>query len=315
MMDRKNYKYERALILSGGGSFGAYHIGVLQYLEEINWRPDIVCGTSVGSIISSLLCSGYSSNEIKELFLQLNHKDFFSWQLLRFLCNRIASTMKKSYNSLPSLSSALPLRKTLDKFISIEKIRSNAMKLYISAAQISTNQLKIFGNDEITTDHILASCAIPMIYPPVQIDNHFYWDGGMIANVPLLPIIENKCKEIIIVKLFPGTHTSKSHTLPTSFKQAKIQIRSELMGYPFQILEFLQRQKLQAKNTKIFPLQFNDDMWKEKSKHNLNIQILMPQSNIYTRNALSLSKKQASQLINEGYVAAKEKLPPFLKQS
>ena len=324
MANKQDYDYEKVLILSGGGAFGAYHIGVLQYLEEINWKPDLICGTSVGSIVASLVCNDYSSNEIKNIFLQLKNRHFFSWKILRFIVNRIASIIRKSHALPPSLSSSLPLKKTLDKFISIEKIRTSKTKFYLSAVDVATSQLKFFSNDEITMDHIQASCAIPIVFPPVQIKKKFYWDGGIVANVPLLPIIEHKCKEIIIINLLPGTHTQKPAPLPRTLRQALIRLASEYMTYPFQMLVFLAKKERQASNQEksdtskqeVFPLQFQEDIWRDKDKHDLNIQILMPQSKIYSQNMLSVSnKKLANKLINEGYETAKKKLPPFLNQS
>ena len=62
---------KRALILSGGGGRGAYHCGVIEYLELIGWKPDILVGTSIGAINAAALASGRTAEELKTLWLAM----------------------------------------------------------------------------------------------------------------------------------------------------------------------------------------------------------------------------------------------------
>ncbi|HSR31822.1 MAG TPA: patatin-like phospholipase family protein, partial [Anaerolineae bacterium] len=65
-------KSKRILVLSGGGGRGAYHVGVLEYLQEVGWRPDIIVGSSVGSVNAAALGSGVSVRGLKSRWLDLS---------------------------------------------------------------------------------------------------------------------------------------------------------------------------------------------------------------------------------------------------
>ena len=69
MTEETNHKTcKLGLALSGGGAKGFAHIGVFRLLEECGLKPDIIVGTSVGSLMGALFADGYTSDEIKELF-------------------------------------------------------------------------------------------------------------------------------------------------------------------------------------------------------------------------------------------------------
>ena len=66
------YRHDRALILSGGGTRGAYEIGVWKYLCEVKWQPDLICGTSVGAINGAGITAGLSLDDL----IGLDHVEF-----------------------------------------------------------------------------------------------------------------------------------------------------------------------------------------------------------------------------------------------
>ena len=69
MGEETNHKPDRlGLALSGGGAKGFAHIGVFRMMEECGLKPDIIAGTSVGSLMGTLFADGYSAAEIQELF-------------------------------------------------------------------------------------------------------------------------------------------------------------------------------------------------------------------------------------------------------
>ncbi len=72
---------KKALVLSGGGARGAYQAGVVKYLEEIQWKPDIICGTSVGAINASAIGSGMDSKKLIELWLNLDKKKIMRYSI------------------------------------------------------------------------------------------------------------------------------------------------------------------------------------------------------------------------------------------
>jgi len=198
----------RALVLSGGGGRGAYHVGVLRFLEEHEWVPDIVVGTSIGAVNGAAIASGHTSHSLWSLWRRLTTDDVQrrSWDLL-------------SPDQENHLLDTEPLRRTLTEegWLDFSRINAEppAKHLRITVVERETGRLRVFGNSpdparggrsehiEIGLDHILASCSIPMVYPATQIDGVAYWDGGTVANTPLGPAIDAGGEDIIVVLMTP----------------------------------------------------------------------------------------------------------------
>ncbi len=190
---------KRALVLSGGGGRGAYHVGVLRFLEEHEWYPDVVVGTSIGAVNGAAIASGHNANSLWALWRRLRTKD----------------VQKPNWNpfSAVSLLDTEPLRNTLlnDGWINFDRIndpKKAAVHLRITATEIPTGQLHIFSNSlknktKITIEHILSSCSIPLIYPHTSLGQTLYWDGAVVANTPLSAAIAAGAEDIIVAVMTP----------------------------------------------------------------------------------------------------------------
>jgi NTE family protein len=198
----------RALVLSGGGGRGAYHVGVLRFLEEHEWTPDIIVGTSIGAVNGAAIASGHTSHSLWALWRRLKTDDVQrqAWDLF-------------SLDQWDHLLDTAPLRKTLveEGWVDLSRINAQpaAKHLRLTVVEMETGRLRIFGNSadpssgsrcehvDITLDHILASCSIPMVYPPTEIDGVSFWDGGTVANTPLGPAIDAGAEDIVVVLMTP----------------------------------------------------------------------------------------------------------------
>lgn len=197
-----------ALVLSGGGGRGAYHVGALRFLEEHDWYPDIIVGTSIGAVNGAAIASGHSSHSLWSLWQRLTTDDVQrrAWKLF-------------SPDEWDHLLDTSPLRKTLVEEGWIDLSRINAENpshhLRITVVEAETGQLRVFGNScddlpgshceqvELTLDHILASCSIPVVYPPTRIGEVRFWDGGTVANTPLGPAVDAGADDIVVVLMTP----------------------------------------------------------------------------------------------------------------
>jgi len=198
----------RALVLSGGGGRGAYHVGVLRFLEEHEWYPDIIVGTSIGAVNGAAIASGHTAHSLWALWRRLTTDDVQrrAWDLF-------------SLDEWDHLLDTAPLRKTLveEGWIDLSRINADppARHMRITVVEMETGRLRVFGNSsdpspasrcehvDITLDHILASCSIPMVYPPTKIDDVAFWDGGTVANTPLGPAIDAGAEDIVVVLMTP----------------------------------------------------------------------------------------------------------------
>jgi NTE family protein len=195
---------KRALVLSGGGGRGAYHVGVMRFLEEHEWLPDVVVGTSIGAVNGAALASGHNAHSL--------------WALWRRLTSK--HVQKANLNPLNGdfLLNTAPLRETLERdgWVNFGRINSNeaAVHLRVTAMEVETGRLRVFGNsadqypsqmkqERLGLDHIIASCSIPIVYPATELNGVLYWDGGTVANTPLSPAIDAGAEEIVVVLMTP----------------------------------------------------------------------------------------------------------------
>ena len=159
-----------ALVLGGGACKGYAHIGVLKVLEEHNIKPDLIVGNSMGAIIGGAYCAGKSSNRLIYIAKQLTKRKLMDFNLF----NTFFTT---------SIMSGKKLKKVL--YNEVGDIMHN--ELDIPFVAIATNILE--GTleelkDGSVVENMLASSAIPGIFPLIQKGGKVLCDGGLLNNVP-----------------------------------------------------------------------------------------------------------------------------------
>ena len=230
----KVFEKKIGLVLPGGGARGAYQVGVLKAINEI--KPDsnpfsIISGTSAGAINASLLAS--RSESFKEAV------ELLSGVWSNFRTNKVYRTdtvtmLKSSFQWLLTISSGgilvknpkslldnSPLRQLLEDTINLEEIKNNIDKgnldaFAITAASYSSKKSVTFfqsGQDDIDwerflrvgvktdilIDHLMASIALPLIFPAVKINNEYFGDGAMRQATPLSPAIRLGAEKLLII--------------------------------------------------------------------------------------------------------------------
>lgn len=170
-------KHNLGIVLSGGSVRGAGHIGFLKRLEELGQRPDIIAGTSAGAMIGAFYAAGKSSVEMLDFFLST---PMFRYKSLNPLKAGIFDTEKYE----------LYFRKYLpDTFEELE------IPLIICATNLETGEPRYFNSGDLYKP-LLASCAIPLVFSPMHIDDELYVDGGVVDNFPVEQI-RDECEKVI----------------------------------------------------------------------------------------------------------------------
>ena len=156
--------------LSGGGARGIAHIGVLKALEEHGVYPDVIVGCSAGSIVGALYAAGMSTDTMLEFI-----KDSRIWKLVSL---RLPGGGLTKLDYLKDrLSECIPT----DSFEALEK------PLYLAIANLNSGKLEI-RNTGTLFSIIQASCAIPLVFEPIEINGDLYVDGGALCNMPVEPL-------------------------------------------------------------------------------------------------------------------------------
>ena len=214
-----------SLALQGGGSFGAFTWGVLErLLEEPEIDFDAVSGSSAGAVNAVLLASGLADGGRAEAKARLER----FWQRVSaaaaFLpsASLAASPLAAGFGLFARALSPYqlnpfnlnPLREALTAEVDFARLRAaSPLRLLIAATRVRDGKLHIFTEGELTVDAVLASACLPLIHHTVEIDGEPYWDGGYVANPPLLPLVHaSRAEHLLIVQVTPTT----SDRLPTA---------------------------------------------------------------------------------------------------
>ncbi len=179
-----------ALVLSGGAARGAFHLGILSFLEEKGIEVDAYSGSSIGAIIACSHASGIEARKILEIFKSDDIKKVLKFNYFKKGLIRI----DKDHQILNQL---LPIR----------KIEDLPKKVTINAYDTNTKKVLYFDKGDT---HILcmASSALIPIFRPIHYEKHNLIDGGLFDNMPIKPL-ENKGFDIYTVDLMPRSTNEK----------------------------------------------------------------------------------------------------------
>lgn len=201
---------KRALVLSGGGGRGAYHIGVLTYLEHCGWRPDLIIGTSIGAVNGATLGSGIPIAALRERWLDLTTDDVQKMRADDVYIDNLIRGGRHVFDTTPLLATLKGhSKKWLGKPWIIPEILNSPESRYevwITAVDLAERQLVYFNNREpggITAEKVQASCSIPLWYEPTVINRRTYLDGGVIANTPFRKALELGATEVVVALMAP----------------------------------------------------------------------------------------------------------------
>jgi predicted acylesterase/phospholipase RssA len=210
IMHREKEKNRRALVLSGGGGRGAYHVGVLEYLEKVGWRPDVIIGSSVGAVNAVALASGVSVRGLKSRWLDLVTGDVQKMRVDDVLLDNIIRRRDHVFDlsPWPETLTGRSHKWRHRPWFNPEVLNSPdaPYEVHITAVNTRTTQLEYFSNRDsggLRLEHVLASFSIPLWYGPTEIDGVPYWDGGTLANTPFRKALELGASEIVVATMIP----------------------------------------------------------------------------------------------------------------
>ena len=198
--------YKIGLALSGGGAKGFAHLGVFKLLEESGLKPDIISGTSAGSLMGVLFADGYSADEIKNMFIGREFSEFAQLQIPKsglFNYDRFQEFLKRHLRS--------------------KRIEDLPIPTVIVATDLDRGCSHEFRSGPIV-EAVTASCCMPIVFSPVLINGVHYVDGGLFRNFPV-STIRDECEYVIGVNVSP--------LIPQRYKQTLLHIAERTYHYVF----------------------------------------------------------------------------------
>ena len=225
-----------SLALQGGGSFGAFTWGVLdRLLEEDHIEIASLSGASAGSINGVLLASGLVKGGRPEAQARLarfwrrmtDEAAFLPFATLEgLLAGTPAGLMARVFAPAQLNPFDLnPLRTALLAEVDFDALREpTSPRLLVATTRVEDGSLRIFRNEEMTIDVVLASACLPLVHRTIEIEGEAYWDGGYAANPPVLPLVhESDLTDLLIVQLTP-THGARLPQTPNEISRRLDQI-------------------------------------------------------------------------------------------
>lgn len=196
--DGARRKPRTAFVLSGGGNLGSIQVGMLRALTERGIMADVVLGCSVGALNGA----GYALDPGPEGVRRLEEHWRRSTSADLMPSSRIPSAVQLLRKGF-SLHSNEGLRSSLESLLGPHR-RFDELTLPFQcvAAEVDSAVEKWFDDGDVI-EAILASAALPAVYPPVVIDGVRYVDGGVIDNVPIARAVELGCRTIYVLHVGP----------------------------------------------------------------------------------------------------------------
>ncbi|MBM4196007.1 MAG: patatin-like phospholipase family protein [Gammaproteobacteria bacterium] len=252
------------LILPGGGARGAYQVGVLKAIADVLPRRSpnpfsVISGTSAGAISSAVLASQarvfrHAVADLERVWGSFRSHHVFksdSLTMLKSSAHWAAALVfgGLGVNNPRSLLDNSPLRDMLGRAINLDAIQESIDRGYLDAVTVtcagygSARSVSFYqGRDthvpwdrvrrvgrpsRITLDHLMASIAVPMMFPPVMINREFYGDGAMRQATPLAPAVHLGADRLLVI----GVRDEEPEPAPGSDDTVPYPSMGRIAGY------------------------------------------------------------------------------------
>jgi len=189
---RARRRPEIAYVLSGGGVLGAAQVGQLQALVASGRPADVVIATSVGALNATACASDPTTegmDRLAEVWRGLKAEDIFP-----------GSRFARAWNVVSRgdhIHSNEGIRRLVEQF-AVDQFDQTLIPLWVSATNLRTGEEHWFSSGPLMPA-ILASTALPGIFPPVTIGGEMYIDGGVVNNVPISKAVELGARKIYVL--------------------------------------------------------------------------------------------------------------------
>ena len=182
-----------AFVLSGGGSLGAVQVGMLQALTEAGICPDFLIGTSVGAVNAAFMAASpcyEGAVRLGEIWRGLRRQDVFPlspWSSARGLLGRSKHVISNA-----------SLRGVLERYLPYERLEEAEVPVHVITTELKTGRAVLMSSGP-AVPALLASTAIPGVFPPVTIGRRDFIDGGVADHTPIAGAIELGASRIFVL--------------------------------------------------------------------------------------------------------------------
>ena len=197
-------------VFSGGGAKALAHAGAFWALQQAHLEPDHIVATSMGAVVAAALASGLTFDEVRRRSLRLRRKDVAPFDPLALVKGMFAK----------ALIPASALRRTIERLVPAKHFEHLKIPLTVTATDLDSGELVLFKGGMDLHDALYASCALPLYFPPLELNGRRFADGGLRAVLPLDAARAIPADLVVAVNVGPGfdegvpPHTASSRPIP-----------------------------------------------------------------------------------------------------
>ena len=202
------HKGRIAFVLSGGGSLGAIQVGMMQALFEEGIRPDLLVGTSAGAVNAAWVAGHPHTEGAKELaaiWCGLRRQDIFPINPWTGACGLFG----RSNHVIPNDG----LRALIERQIPYERLEDAAIPIHVVATDLKSGHAVVLSSG-LAVPALLASSAIPGVFPPVTIGRRELVDGGVADHTPIAAAIAQGASQVYVLPVgYSGLRQEKTSAI------------------------------------------------------------------------------------------------------
>ncbi|HTO06892.1 MAG TPA: patatin-like phospholipase family protein [Myxococcota bacterium] len=196
-----------AFVLAGGGSLGAVEVGMLQALVEAHVRPDLMVGSSAGAVNAAFFAGRPDADGVHALrgiWASLRPRDVFPFSPVGGLLGALALR--------DHMVDSGPFERLLTRNMPYRNLEDAEIPVTVVAANVLNGREALLSKGK-AVPAVLASAAIPGVFPPVKIDGTYYFDGSVASNTPISAALELGAERIVVL---PTGYSCEMKSPPTS---------------------------------------------------------------------------------------------------
>lgn len=208
-----------ALIFSGGGAKGAYEAGVAAAFIAREVPIRLVAGTSAGALNAAMVAAG-QTDVLEEMWRSVTRDQVYRLRPSIFFAGFLPGWLTLwGVNTAGSLFDPSPLRELIESRVDLERVRRSPIRLVIVTADLGRRARRVFDNQSVSVDALMASVAVPGAFPPVLLDGMLLFDGGLAGRAPVLDALDagvDVARAVVVMSYAEG----ESGAPPTTIRRA-----------------------------------------------------------------------------------------------
>jgi NTE family protein len=207
-----------ALVFSGGGAKGAYEAGVALALAGRGVAVRVAAGSSAGALNAAAVADG-RLDRLEALWRGITREQVYALRPGVFLAGLLPGWLSLlALDEAGSLLDARPLRALIAGAVDLDRVRASPVALRVVATDLERREARVFDNQTVTVDALLAASAVPGLFSTVTVDGAVLVDGGVVARAPVLEALHGSVSvaRVVVVQSYA---TAERGQPPTTLRR------------------------------------------------------------------------------------------------